>query len=37
MDKKEIRLVIRRDCIENNVRDVRQLTGARLMAVVKAA
>lgn len=35
MDKKESRLVIRRDCIENNVRAVRQLTGARLMAVVK--
>ena len=35
MDKKESRLVIRRDYIENNVRAVRQLTGARLMAVVK--
>lgn len=35
MDKKESRLIIRRECIENNVYAVRQLTGARLMAVVK--
>lgn len=35
MDKKESRLIIRRKCIENNIYAIRNLTGARLMGVVK--